>query len=69
MARWVLCQAMSKILTLLLQGGRIWDHFSSDRMGTVTPFPPALWYGQQPWLARVKSNSLHRHKKLTSPWL
>lgn len=42
MARWVLCQAMSKILTLLLQGDRIWDHFRSDGHSHAFPSCPPV---------------------------
>lgn len=58
-AQWVLCQAMSKILILLLGSGQSWD-FGSGQMGTVTAFPP------NPSLQ--KPNSLPRHEQLNVPW-
>lgn len=55
-ARWAPCQAMSTKLILLLNGGHVWDRFSSDQTGTVTEpaAPPAPQYRQQPQPARVK---------------
>lgn len=56
----MLCQAMPKVLILLLESGQSWD-FGSGQTGRVTAFPP------NPSLQ--ESNSLPRHKQLNVPWV